>query len=341
MSLCHESFMTLNACFADRQQEQLHACQSHRERRVTSRTIAGQTSCWCWMGGFCSSAFCCSPLEQLIKRRMDPAEIRRVVQRHWRGMKHQRQEIIRNMSNFLSELFRAAQLTAYKCVSGCHCSIIYACRPLLTSLGADTDALLDHSPFNSVVLALLSWGYISELLLGPTNCWVHAPGAVFLWPSRLLFSLQTIAHLPWCLLTEEVAVVEEEEGEEEEEEGEVQLAAELVPPLRLPAAPPPPALLPTTPPRGHSSPPPQASAIEPPPPSASPSWSPPAARPLTPTRFRTPTRKLEVTQHQCWSLQQPRNLPSCLPRTSAVRGWQLTYRGPGRSKARQPNSPAL
>lgn len=77
---------------------------------------------------------------------------------------HQRQEIIRNMSNFLSELFRAAQMTACKCVSGCHCSIIYACRPLLTSLGADTDALLDHSSFNPVVLALLSSGSIFELL---------------------------------------------------------------------------------------------------------------------------------------------------------------------------------
>lgn len=133
----------------------------------------------------------------------------------------------------------------------------------------------------------------------------------------LLFStFQTTVHLPWSHQT-----------------------VEAPPPLQ-PTAPPPHVPLPSTPPQGLSSPPLLASGTGPPPQSANPSWSPPEVHRQTPITSQTPTRKW-ADPLQCKSLRWPHSLLHCLPKTSAVREWSRTYRGHGRSKARQPSSPAL
>lgn len=70
-------------------------------------------------------------------------------------------EVIRNMSHFLSELFRALKMNG----SVCDYIIIYACRPSLASLGADTDGLLDHISFKSVALKYSSWNTYKTAVL--------------------------------------------------------------------------------------------------------------------------------------------------------------------------------
>lgn len=70
-------------------------------------------------------------------------------------------EVIRNMSYFLSELFRALKLNGRVCDS----IIIYACRPSLATLGADTDGLLDHNSFKSAVLTYSSWNTYKTAVL--------------------------------------------------------------------------------------------------------------------------------------------------------------------------------